>query len=97
MSSLLTKSIVQLHRSRVSPIQLRDFPSESPTLALVGAPNDFERRVATNAQDAGRATGSHQYRASSRTQSDPMGLGPGISAGLTPGFFGLKAAFALID
>ena len=26
MSSLLTKPIVQHHRSRVSPIQLRDFP-----------------------------------------------------------------------
>ena len=42
---------------------------ESPTTALVGVPNEFARRVAPHAQDPGRAAGSLQYKASSRTQS----------------------------
>ena len=37
MSSLLTKPIVQHHRSRVSPIQLRDFPLAVAISASVGS------------------------------------------------------------
>ena len=52
MSSLLTKSLVQHHLSRVSPIQLRDFPLrltqvlvEKVGMEQCKADNDILRRV----------------------------------------------------